>query len=462
MKLLIATAVLSAASVYGQDAPPASPDTSGGQDAPASDEYGGPTVLSRGGGPSIGNPVSDIRLRPFVTLNGIYDSGLGNTILNEQGSIPYVSAYGIETIFGATGTRRFRQSTLDLDYRGSFRHYSQNSYYDGMDNSLTLGYKRNLSAHTVFSIEENAARYQRAYSLPLGSYYNNGSQSYDPTFSGITGNDFFDTPTTALMSTAQLVHEKSRRLSFGISGSGFIVRRRAQSLIGSNGYTARGDMAYRLTRYQTLSVQYTFTHFDFQSQFGQSDMHGATLSYSVRIGRALEIALEAGAFRVESLRLDKVVFDPVIAKLLGQPYAFEKAYNVRYIPQGSVRITRRVGRNTALSAGYDRTVLAGNGIYTTSGFETAQLGYSYAGVRRMSIQAGLNYSRYSALMQNLGRYRGYSAGIGLGYQLGRGLSLVARADARRYYVSSSALNRVYERVQIGFGWSPGEYPLSIW
>lgn len=463
MKLAIAAALLSTALAWGQDTPPAmaSDIPAPAQETSSDSNYAGPSVLVRGGSPSIGGSLSHVRLRPFISLNGIWDSGLGNTILNSQGSTPYVDAYGVQAILGASGFYRWKNSILELDYRGSFRHYSKESYYDGIDNSLMLAFKHYLSSRTQFVVSESGARYSRAFTLPMTGYYNTGFQSYDPTFSGLTTNDFYDTPTTALVSSGRLIHQRTERLSFSAAINGFFIRRRSEALIGSNGYSAQGDVSYRLTRYQTVTLEYMFTHFDFNKSYGQSDMHGVSLGYSVRIGPHMELALSAGAYRVESARLTRIVFDPVIAALLGQPYAFEKFHGITYAPRASVRLTRSF-RNSSVSGSYDRTVVAGNGVYTTAGYESASIGYSYIGIRRVSMQSAVSYQRYTALSQSLGRYRSFSGGLGIGYNLGRGLSLGVRGDIRRFYVSDSALNRLNGRVEVGFSWSPGEYPLALW
>ncbi|HEX8985993.1 MAG TPA: hypothetical protein VF767_11185, partial [Bryobacteraceae bacterium] len=452
-----------------QDVPPAAPgDDQAGPPASSEPGYGdssvlggddGPQVLSRGGGPSIGGP--NLRLRPFVTLNGVYDSGLATTSVNSHGNVPFVDAYGVETTFGATGSRNWAHSQLDLDYRGAFRHYTKQSYYDGMDNSLTLSLRHYLTARTYIRLDENAARYQRAFSLPLAGYYNTGFYSYDPSYSGMTTNNFFDSPTLALQSTGRIVHQRSARLSFSAGATGFLMQRRSQSLIGSSGYTVMGDVAYRLSRYQTIAFQYNFAHYSFRNSFGQSDMHGVSASYSVRARRNLEIAVLGGAIRVESLRLTRILFDPVVAALLGQSFGIEKFYGVAYMPRLGGRITQRF-HYSDISLSYDRAVLAGNGVFTTSSYEMASIGYDYRAMRRASIQAGINYQRYSALTQNLGRYRNYSAGVGFGYRLAKGFSLIGRADARRYQMTGSSLNRIYSRVVVGVGWSPADYPLALW
>jgi hypothetical protein len=364
-------------------------------------------------------------------------------------------------MFGVTGAHQFKKSVLSLDYRGSLRHYTQRSYYDGFDNSLMLAYDRRLTSRTSIMLGESATRSTRAFGLPMNAYYGGGLFGNDPTWSGLLTNELFDTPTTALMSTARLVHQRTARLSFSIGGNGFVVRRRSVALVGANGYHASGSVAYRLTRYQTIGFAYTFGHFDFQNRYGQSDMHGVALNYSARVGRRWEIGLAAGGYRIESQRLTQVPVDPFIAAILGQAYGVEKFHGVSYLPHFEARITRSFRHSTA-SLGYDRTVLAGNGLYTTASMESANAGFSWTGIRRVALQGGASYNRLSGITQQLGVYRGYSASGGFSTRLGRAVSMIGRIDGRRYSIHGTALSRTYYRATLGFGFTPGDIPLAIW
>jgi hypothetical protein len=431
------------------------------EEGPPAEDYGGPAILSRGGGPSIASGGETARLRPFITLSGIYDSGLGTTVVNPRGNVSFTDAFGVQSTFGVTGEHAWKESSLDLDYRGSVREYSGDSPYNAFDNSLILKYVRRLNSRTTVVLDEDAARYSEAYSLPFANLYNGGFDAYDPTLSGLTSNDLLNTPTTVLMSSARVIYQESARLSFSAGGTGFLIKRSSSDLIGASGYTANGDMAYRLDRYQTLSLNYSYSHYGFQNQYGEADMQGAGLGYSVRIGRSWELALNGGAMQVESLRLAQVQLDPVIVALLGKQFGVGKFYGVAYVPRYGAHLTRSFHRAKATLA-FDRTVLAGNGVYTTSTYENGTFNYTYSGFRRLSIQCGANYSRLSSLSEGLGRYRSYSGGAGFGYKLVKNLSLIGRADARRYDVQDSILNHVYYRASIGFGWSPGAYPIALW
>jgi hypothetical protein len=425
-----------------------------GQDLPP--DYGGPAMLNRGGEATVvGSRLTS--LTPFVSVNGIYDTGLATIATTPQGGLPFSDGYGVETTFGLTGQHPWKHSLLNLNYNGSFRHYNQSTYYDGMDNSLLFGFQHRFNRKFSFGAGENAARYSRSFFLPAAA-----GQPYDQTFANLTNSDLFDTPTTVYLTTARMVYEHSPRLSFSAGGNNFIVRRRSAALIGVNGYLAEGDMGYRLTRFQTVGVVYNFSHYGFQQMFGSTDIHGLALSYAVRIGRYWEFGAMAGGYRATVARQQAVAIDPAIAAILGQGSAVETFHGSVYMPNYNARLTRAF-RNATVSANYSRTIVPGNGVFLASGFEGAGIGYSYRGFRRLALDLNVSYNTYSSLSQAIGKFRNYAVGGGVGYKLNRTLSVVARMDGRKYQVGGvGALNRNFYRTQLGLSWSPGEYPIPIW
>jgi hypothetical protein len=446
-------------SVWAQDAPPTALQDVDAEPAEAPQpEYGGPSILDRGSAPSVSRGTRLARLRPFVALNGIYDNGLSGTT-GPLGTLS--SAYGVESTFGLGALHEWQRSSLSLDYRGAFRHYSNSTLFDGMDNNLQLSYQRQFSSRLSLLVDQSGSRVQHPFGLPFSTYYSSGLYSYDPTYSGLAANELVDVPTTVLMSRARMVYQRSARMSFSFAGSGFVVRRDAKGLIGTSGYIASGDVAYRLSRYQTISFDYSFNHYDFQNIFGQSDMHGVGVNYAVRLGRRWEASVAAGGLRVESLSLGQVALDPLVAQLLGRGFGISKLYFTNYLPSFGAHLTRSF-RHASLSLGYDRGVQPGNDVFRTSASESANTGFSYLGAHRWRFNAGAGYSRFSALTQTLGRFRSYYGSADVGYELGRGLSAIGRVDGRRYDVQASDLNRTYYRAQLGFAWSPGDYPLPSW
>jgi hypothetical protein len=461
---LVAVAVvfLLSAPVWAQDAPDASQDQSGGDAAQQPEsQYGGPSILSRGGVPSVLRGGDLARIVPFVSATADYNSDLGPYTLGPGGRPIYDAGFGVIGTVGVTGSHSWEHSVLDLDYRGTYRDYADFPEERGLDNSLDLAFSHQLSSRLSITLSEEFARTHSIESLPLGGLYSGGMPGYNSLYNALTANSLLTTPALASVSAARLVYQRTARLSFSVGASAIVAREQAQQTIGANGYIGSADLAYRVSRYQTLSVAYNFTHFTYLGQLGTTNMHGVVLGYSARLGRYWELQAAGGATRVASLRNVTVDLDPALAQLLGESVLFQKTNSVFYMPNGSLHLTRSF-RHSSWMAGYDRSVVAGNGLYTTSGYETVASTYTYSGLRRLSLQAGAGYYRLSAMTQGLGNYRSFGASGGFGYRLAKGFSTVGRIDGRRYYVLNSLFDRNGYIATFGFSWNPGEYPLAIW
>lgn len=419
-------------------------------------DYGGPAILSRGGTASVGRGEL-LSFRPYVTLNGIYDSNLQVLSVNSNGNIPDVNGYGGEALVGVAGSHQWKRTLLDLDYRGSFRHYSQATYYDGVDNSLNVNVTHQHSRQFIFEFGQSAARYSRAYFVPNGFT----QVSYNPLTASLTGNDLFNTPTNVLNSIGRMIYQKSARLAFGASASGYLVRRRSTALAGLTGFGATGDITYRLSRFSTIGVDYTFNQFNFTGLFGGSDIHGVSVNFASRLSKRWELALRLGGYRVESQTLAQVQLDPALVAIFGTPSGIGTVHAVSYGPHVEARLTRGFRRG-AWSVGYSRSVMPGNGVYLTSTYDNAQAGFNYNGWRKVSLQGGVGYNKYNSLTQSIGHYQNYTADGGASIKLSRYFSMIARLGGRRYEISQTLYRRVAYRATLGIAWSPGEYPLSIW
>jgi hypothetical protein len=405
---------------------------------------------------TVAKPTELIKLRPYVTVSGIYDDGLGTISVDQQGQASTVGSFGEEVRLGITGTHNWKTTEMELDYRGAIRHYNHNSYYDGMDNSLILTLRHEASRHVTLVFEENASRYANSFFMPysLGAYYN-------PLLYGLAGNEMFNTPTAVLMSTFRTIYQRTSRLSFSTGVSGFLVRRRSQALMSANGVQVTGDMAYRLNRYQTIGLDYSYNRFEFTRQVGFSEFHGVAFNYAIRVGTHWEFGLRAGGFRVRSQQLVRVPIDPAVAAIFGQTSGIEIGDRTMYAPLLEGHLTRGFRRGS-WSLSYVRTVLPGNGVYLTSSTERAETAYSYTGLARVTLQCRLGYDRMSGLAQTIGRYRSYGGGGGATVKLSRAVSLIAGVDGRHYDANGTMLRRSMLHASLGLSWSPGERPLAIW
>jgi hypothetical protein len=432
-----------------QNQKPEEPDTS------AEPQYGGPAILSRGGTASLRVPTQSIRIRPFLTVEGNYDTGITPVTVTPKGGIPNDKSYGVDASAGIYGYHRWKTATLGIDYNGAYRDYTANTYYNGTDQSLALIYTKQATRHFGITLRESAGLFNRNF-LNAGPY-----NLIDANFANTPTNDIFDGRTIYLSTMADVTYQKSARLSFNFGGDGFLVRRRSSSLYGLTGYRSRGDVAYRTSRFATTGAAYDFTHFEFTKGFGGSDIHTLQLTQAFRFGRWWELSLRAGGSRVETLGLTAVTIDPVIAAILGRSQGIEAIYRLNWVPSAKALLTRKFHYAT-LTLSYDRGVSAGNGLYLTTRQESEGGSFSYTGIRKLNVGLSAAHVGYGSITQTLGNFSSYTAGAGLTYKITGSLHFVTHYDFRRYDIAQSVFRRDSYRASVGFGFSPKDVPLSLW
>ena len=125
------------------------------------------------------------------------------------------------------GSRTWVHDKLSVDYRGAYRYYTNNYFVHGPDQFLNLAYSRLLTRHITLDLKETAGSVSLA----------NGAFSYFPLTNtdlfAVPANEFFDIRTKFFQSRVDLVWQLTSRLSFGIGGEGFVVRRSSFALAGS-------------------------------------------------------------------------------------------------------------------------------------------------------------------------------------------------------------------------------------
>ncbi|MGI8744133.1 MAG: hypothetical protein ACR2NN_16475 [Bryobacteraceae bacterium] len=449
-----ALGALIASALYGQA--PAQPAPPAGSEPEKSQEYQGPSILSRDKSliGERGGKLIDFRF--YGQLNGVYDSGLTPVISNGQGQLLNVGGdYGVEAGFGVVGSRRWKRDELSVDYHGTYRHYANNQYFDGVDQFLNLAYGRILTRRLNLDLKETVGTSSLA----------NGGFSYLPLTNtdlfAVPTNELFDNRTNFVQSRVDLTWQKSARLSFGFGGEGFIVRRRSFALAGLDGYAARAGVSYRITRRQTVDLYYNLAHYDFQRTFGDSDLHIATLGWNLGLGRRWELGAKAGAGVVTTRGLTQVSIDPAIAAIVGRSVAVVQFDRTVVIPYLEARLARRFERSSLVFTA-DTGASPGNGVYLTSRQTSAGGNYSYTGLRRWSLGANAYYSDLSTVGQSLGKFRNYQGGVGATYKLANAMHMEFRYDYRHYTTQNDAFRKNSERISLGLAFSPGDLPLPIW
>ena len=285
---------------------------------------------------------------------------------------------------------------LALKYQGDYRRYVvQLPSFNGLDQFFQLAYSRALQRHLTLDLKTTVGTTTLA----------NGQFAYLPLSTldrlGLPTNDLFDNRTNYSESRADLTWQLSARLSIGIGGEGFIVRRQSLLLAGLNGYTAHANVAYRITSRQTISASYNHTYFDYQNAFGNSRLQIPTLGYSASLTRHWDLSTQAGIARVQPLGLTQIALPPDITAITGQTFAIVTFASVSYLPVGEARLVRTF-KTSSLALDYSMGVTPGNGYYLTSRQTAATINYSYISGRNWEARGNISFNQLSPLGQPFG------------------------------------------------------------
>jgi len=416
-------------------------------------DYLGPGILSRGAGDIGTRAGQDVDLRFFVSANGIYDTGIQPFAVDTTGHLATVGGlYGSEVDFGVYGVHKFEHARLGLDYTGDYRHYTNDSAFDGTDNTLALGYTYQKSRRLIFDTRQTAG------SVSLGTPFGG---ILPVTGSVVTPSSLlFDNRMTYLQSTLDVNFLLSAHTTLTFGGDGFGIWRKATGLIGMEGYSLHGKITHRMTQRTTLGVNYEHSHFDFPKAFGESDVNSFTGTFATKLGRSWIVSLQGGAYTVEVQGLQQVAVDPAIAALLGVFTTQQTFYQKSVFPQWNGTLSRQF-RRANLSFQYASGATGGDGVYLTSRQDTAGANFSYTGVRKWSFSATAGYARLEGIGQGLQPFSQVTGGGGVTYSLTHAIQMLARYDARHQEIINGVYLQDSYRAMIGISFSPADIPLSF-
>jgi len=424
---------------------------------PAFAQYAGPAILSRGDAPAAMN-VPQIDFIPFLSLVGVYDTGLAGVSVNSQGELANAASEGVELDFGISGVHSWKRTKITLNYGGAAREYSHATYYSGVDQSLLLGITEQFSRHVSLQLNESAGIFAQAYGLAGLS----PTVSFDPTTNYTPTTDFFDNRTIYTSTQALLTYQRTARLSFAFGGDWDVTRRRSSALYGVTGQDARGDVQYRITRRSTIGANYMFTHFSYNGVFSGTDFHRFSATYGVQLSRTWEFSGFAGATRLDSKFPQVITLNPTIAALLGITQGYYVSYGLNWIPSYSGRLSKTFMRGVAYISG-SHLMNPGNGLFLTSKTYNGTAGYTYTGLRRWSFNLSAAYDKSDSIGNILGEYGDRSAGLQTSRQLSHVVHLVAGVAARKYQSDNfTGYNRLIWDARVGLSFSPRDIPLRIW
>ena len=424
---------------------------------PVFGQYAGPAILSRGDAP-VAMEAPRIQFQPFLLVSASYSTGLSGVTLNSQGNLANASSAGLTVAGGISGSHSWRHTHIGLNYHASYADYFNNSSYSSFSQALGFGLSHEITRHVKFSLREGLGW----FSFGNPSVGLTQTVPFDPSQSAIPASDFYYTRTIYSTTQADLIIQKSTRLSFDLGGGLSITRYASSALYGVTGEDAMGDIQYRLSRRATIGAQYSFTHYSFTGILSSSDLHGASLTYAIRISRTVEFSGYAGFMRAETKFIQSVPVDPNVSALLGFTSTTALSYRVNWVPNFSGRLSKTFARGV-LYAGGGESVMPGNGLFLTSRMASVSGGYGYTGLRRWSLGVNASYNSGLSIGNVNGSYGSVAASFGMSRSLGHSISVVTSYSATQYQSATfTRYNRLIYTGSVGIGWSPGEIPLRIW
>jgi hypothetical protein len=415
--------------------------------------FGGPSILSRGGNTPGRRGTELIGFNFYAGLTASYTTdsvGLGITPTGNGDN----SVYTGSAVMGLSGSHTWRHSGVGLDLRGGYSRASISSYLTGGEVSVDLAVSMQPKRRLSIAFQELGGTSGRAF----GGYFTPGVVTSD--YLGLPTTNIFDSRYYFLQSSAMMSYKLSQRTFVQIQGDWFAVRQQAAFLVGVDGWRAGLSLGRQFTRRDRIALQYSYSQYTYPRAFGASDINSISLNYTRTITRQWNLALSAGYYRVETLGTEEVPLSPEIAAILGQGTGIKAVYRIDHAPSADVRLTYSRDRSTFTLSGTMGSS-PGNGVYLTSKQIAASIGYSYTGIRKLSLGANISYTQYQSLFQNnLGTYGYYSGGLNAAYALTGHFRSTLQADYRAFNVSGRNEHGV--TVTVGLVWTPKEFSLPGW
>ena len=420
-------------------------------------QYGGPAILARGQSPGP-MAATQIDFRPFVSVQGTYDTGLNGVSVGANGAPVNDASFGVFVSFGVSGLHSWKHTKIGVNYSGGYTLYGK-SFYSGVSSQgLQLSITHQLSRRATFSMSNNAVMYGSNTASPTLP----PTVAFDPATTYVPTNDFFNSPTFSLSTQASVTIQKSTRISYSIGGDAFLTRRRSSALYGSEGIGAHGDVMYRLSPRSTIGGIFQYMHYSFTGIYGGTDMYTVAASYSRSFFRTVEMSATGGISQFENVFVETVPIDPAVAAVIGVSSAQRVTYVKNLMPNLSFRLSKVVPRGTVYIYA-SNGLTPGNGLFLTSTSTTAGVGYNYTGLRRWALSAGANYNTSTSYGNVVGQYGSYTANLSASRQVAPMTHGVLGFNLRKYDSGDfQNYNKWSYGVSLGLTFSPGDIPVRLW
>lgn len=438
-----------------QNAQRAGPQVVEGGDAETPvQEYTGPAVLSRSYSISQQLLPEQLKWQESVGIAGAYDTGIVRPVNanGSQGSPSILLGTMLNWSFG--GRHYFRHDMISFNYNGNYSQYSGAGSYSGGNQAIGISYSHVLTRRLKLNLSGTGSIMSQNSVLqnqPVGpETVANINLAISPNI------QIFDVGAKQFSSQADLTWQMTSRLSFSMGASYFGIVQDSALLLGMTGQQFRGDVNYRLTRKMTIGSYYSFGRYLYSGGVGNSATNTAGAIFSYAFNRTTQLRFRGGLSVVESVGLEQVQIDPVIAALLGQSNGVIDSYITYKGTDFSAQFVKDFhGGKTTASLAYARGISPGNGVFQTSQQESISVAMTARVFRTYAFSAAVGRDTLDAIGQALGKYQSEFGQISLARTYKRGIGLNFGVDYRYFDVGVLGFVRNQLRISSGITWGSG-------
>lgn len=423
----------------------------GGADQPVQ-EYTGPAVLSRSY--SIDRPLipEEVKWQESAGVGDVYDSGIERPV-NANGTPGNSTLLGTMLNWSFSGRHYFRRDQIAVSYTGNFQQYSGPGAYNGGNNSATVNYTHYLSRHISLSLVGTGSILAQNTTLVNQSA---GPETIANINIGTSPNiQILDAGMKSFSSGADVVWQKTSRLSFDGGATYFGVSQDNPQLLGVTGQQFRGDTNYRLTRQTTVGAYYSYGYYLYPRGIGYSHINTGGLIYSYALNRTTQLRLRGGVSHVSSLELQTVPIAPALAALLGVGSGQIDSTQATNGMDMSAQLVKDLSSRQTISISYAHGISPGNGVYMTSQQQSIAGSFTARVFRSYALNVGLGRDTFSSIGQYLGKYEDEYATISLNRSYKRGVGLSLALQYRYFDITEFSSIRNELRITSGVSWGSG-------
>lgn len=418
--------------------------------------FGGPSILSRNGGPSGRTGSNPVGFSVFAGAAGTYTTNLNQVADSTVGpSVYFRDRLGVSASAGVQGYKTGVRSATSVDLNVVYSWTRSKDVSRGLSESLAFTHSRQISRRVMWFFGANGQSTNRSL------IFSNERFSPEPIPDlPSPQEEVFDTRTYLGNIGTGFTFQKSARLAFAVQGGAFGMERRSRSLVDSRGFSGGGSVQYSLSRRQTIGATFTYGTFYFPGRYGETQYYSPQGVYGLAISKVWTLSLGAGFYHAHTDRLVSVPVDPFIAQLTGQRSALEIFSGDSKGFSGHISLNGNY-RRWGISISGNRGIAPGNGFYLTSERTSGTLTVNRTVSRSASVSFYAGASQLKALTQTVGNAQYYSAGSSFGYRLTSYLNFATSVGLYRTDVAGKSLKINRFAASAGIYFSPGEIPLHI-